>query len=69
MISKPPIDELIKKTGCKYTLCSLAAKRAREIEEEKNRVDYDPSLDQEKSLSIAAEEIMEGKISPIEEDK
>lgn len=62
MIHEPPIDELAEKIGSKYALCVVASKRARQI--------LDGSLfgsaelaEGEKPLSIAAEEIHEGKVT------
>lgn len=31
MITNPPIDELTKKAGDKYTLCCVVSKRAKEL--------------------------------------
>ena len=56
----PSVNDLVKKVGSKYTLVILAAKRAREL-----NVGGIPTIDtesNEKSVSIATREIMEGKI-------
>ena len=58
----PSIDELIEKVGNRYSLCIVAAKRARylidqEIEEEEDIL--------EKPLSTAIDEIMRGEIEAI----
>ena len=64
MMIEPPIDELVKKTnGNVYILANLASKRAKEIETVR-RVDIDSS--DEKAISIACEEIFEGKVIPSE---
>ncbi len=63
MIHKPPIDELANKIGSKYELCVVASKRARQIMEQQTvgqRVVE--SADAEKPLSLAAQEIMDGKL-------
>ncbi len=62
MINEPSIDELAKKMGSKYALCIVAAKRARQIiDAEKNQSkDFPPD---EKPLTIAAQEIYEGRVT------
>ncbi len=62
MIHEPPIDELAKKVGSKYALCTVAAKRARQIlDHSRNQVK--DVHHEEKPLSIAASEIYEGKVT------
>lgn len=62
MINEPSIDELAKKVGSKYALCIVAAKRARQIiDAEKSQSKDFP--ENEKPLSIAAEEIYEGRVT------
>ncbi len=59
MMIDPPIDKLIKKAECRYALVCAVAKRARQLDSQ------NPNLYQEtgeKSISIAAKEIYEGKI-------
>lgn len=64
MMIDPPIDELVKKAkGNVYILANLVAKRAKEIETVR-RVDIAES--DEKAISIACEEIYEGKVVPSE---
>ena len=56
----PPLDELMKKVDCKYTLAVLAAKRAREI------MTGDFSLidcKSNKPVTIAMEEIASGRVA------
>ena len=59
MMIEPPIDELIKKTPCRYALASALGKRAKELlalesdELEKSNL---------KAISYAAKEIYDGKI-------
>lgn len=60
MLTKPLLDDLLKKVDSKYTLVTLAAKRAREI------TDGDEPLvhvETNKPVSIALEEINQGKIT------
>ena len=60
MMVKPPLLELEKQVDSKYTLVTLAAKRAREL------TDGDPALvnlkDTDKPVSIAFHEIADSKI-------
>lgn len=60
MLIHPTLESLMNKVDSKYTLVTLAAKRAREL------TDGDEPLvntKTEKVVSIAMEEIDEGKIS------
>jgi DNA-directed RNA polymerase subunit omega len=68
---EPKIDDLLAQVDSKYTLVILAAKRAREINSYYNqlgegRAEFVPPLVESglrsKPLSIALEEIAEGKI-------
>ena len=62
MMIDPPIDELVKKTdGNVYILANLISKRAKEIETVR-RVDVEEG--RTKSISLACEEIYEGKVRP-----
>lgn len=62
MIHKPPIDELASKIGSKYSLCVVASKRARQIMEQAQNQGLTELPDNEKPLSIAAQEIYDGKL-------
>lgn len=62
MIHKPPIDELAEKVGSKYALCVIASKRARQIMDMTQNQVPTEAPDQEKPLSLAAQEIYEGKL-------
>ena len=62
MIHKPPIDELAEKVGSKYALCVVASKRARQIMEQAQNQGLTELPDNEKPLSIAAQEIYDGKL-------
>ena len=59
MMIDPPIEEMIKKVGDEFTLCNLCSKRAKELEKEIPEV---IEHSQEKAISLAAREIMSGKI-------
>jgi DNA-directed RNA polymerase subunit omega len=69
---EPKIDDLLAQVDSKYTLVILAAKRAREINSYYNqlgegRAEYIPPLVEtvlrNKPLTIALQEIAEGKIN------
>lgn len=60
MLIKPTLESLMKKVDSKYTLVTLAAKRARELTDgDEPLVDVDTT----KVVSIAMEEIDQGKIT------
>lgn len=61
MMLYPPIDKLVEKTGNIYVLCNVIAKRAREIETVR-RAELGDS--DKKAISIACEEVYQGKIVP-----
>ena len=60
MMIKPGITELSRCVDSRYTLVSMAAKRARMIGEKTEG--YDGSFETIKPVSIAADEISQGKI-------
>ncbi len=61
MMIEPPIDDLAKKMdGNKYKLVCVMAKRAKELEK---RIPAELEKSDIKSVSWAAEEIYEGKIT------
>ncbi len=69
---EPKIDDLLAQVDSKYTLVTLSAKRAREINSYYNqlgegRAEFVPPLVEtglrNKPLSIALEEIAEGKVT------
>ena len=62
MIHKPPIDELAKQVGSKYTLCVVASKRARQLMEQAQNQGLNELPSKEKPLSVAAQEIYDGKL-------
>ena len=60
MMNEPPIDELSAKMGGnKYKLCVVIAKRAKELEK---RIPAELEKSEKKAISIAADEIYNGKI-------
>ncbi len=61
MIIKPPLTELEKHVDSKYTLVSLAAKRARQLID--GRKPTVPVTETENLVSVALEEIASGDVS------
>ena len=60
MLIKPTLESLLTKVDSKYTLVTLAAKRARQLTDgDEPLVDVDTT----KVVSIAMEEIDQGKIT------
>lgn len=57
---EPSIDDLQKQIRSKYTLATLAAKRARQLGEEQETLLDSPKSD--KNISLALEEIEAGKL-------
>lgn len=64
MMIKPGITNLSKSVDSRYTLVIMAAKRARMIGKQQENEDYEVDYKQEKDkpVSIAANEIADGKI-------
>ncbi len=63
MIHEPPIDTLAKQIGSKYALCVVASKRARQILDGTLVNGNKEAVVDGKPLSLAAEEIYEGKVT------
>ena len=62
MMLEPSIDKLLEKTdGNRYVLCTVVAKRAKEIENVRR---LELANKDKKSISIACEELVEGKMKP-----
>jgi DNA-directed RNA polymerase subunit omega len=57
-MQQPPLEDLLKKTGSKYTLVVVAAKWAREIIK---REDGEEEV-KRKPVSMAMEDIMAGRV-------
>jgi len=70
---EPPIEDLLQRVGSKFTLVSLSAKRARQINSYFNQLGeglgaiVPPQVTSvsRKSLSIALEEVVSDKIVPV----
>lgn len=58
----PPIAELVKKTGSRYTLVIETARRARQLSQGATPLS---KADSNKEVSIAINEIYEGKVSAV----
>ena len=62
MMIEPSIDKLLAKTnGNKYVLCTVVAKRAKEIENVRR---LELAEQDKKAISLACEEVVEGKVKP-----
>ena len=61
MMSYPSIDRLVKKVDNKYTLVTLAAMRARELND--GAAPLVEGAEGKKTVSIALQEIDDGKIT------
>ena len=62
MMIQPSIDKLLAQTnGNRYVLCNVITKRAKEIESVRRLELADQD---KKAISIACEEIAEGKVKP-----
>lgn len=62
MMIYPPIAELVKKTGSRYTLVIETARRARQLAQGATPLSR---ADSNKPVSIAINEIYEGKVSAV----
>jgi DNA-directed RNA polymerase subunit omega len=62
MMIYPSVDELMKKYDSRYSVVIAAAKRARELEDKENPTEPLIKTKSEKPVTIAVEEIYEGKI-------
>lgn len=63
MMIYPPIAELVKKTGSRYALVIETARRARQISQGSTPL---AKADSNKEVSIAINEIYEGKVSAVQ---
>lgn len=57
MMNHPPVNELVEKTGSRYMLVTAVANRARQLQDDPDQ------LNGQKSVSVAVEEIYEGKVT------
>lgn len=62
MMIYPPIAELVNKTGSRYTLVIETARRARQLSQGATPLS---KADSNKEVSIAINEIYEGKVSAV----
>ncbi len=62
MMIYPSVDELMKKYDSRYSIVIAAAKRARELEDKENGEEPLIETSSAKPVTIAVEEIYEGKI-------
>ncbi len=63
MIHEPPVDELVEKTGSRYALCIVAAKRARQLIDDAQNRGFTEVPGPHKPITAAAYEILEGRVS------
>ncbi len=65
MLVDPPIDKMVETVGNKYALVGLLSKRARTLMDKRH--DY---LETEgvNAVSLAAKEVVDGKVEGVEED-
>ncbi len=63
MMIYPPITELVKKTGSRYALVIETAKRTRQLVEGAQKLS---DVDTSKDVTVAVNEIYEGKIEAVE---
>ena len=56
MMNKPPLNELLDKVGCRYMLVTAVAQRARQLLSDPEK------LGNRKPVSVAVEDLYEGKI-------
>lgn len=68
MVNEPAVDVLIRKLGTeeepisRYALCTIAAKRARQILEAEKNVGFVDQKAKPKELTTACEDIASGKV-------
>ena len=67
MLHEPSIDQLAKNIGSKYALCVVASKRARQIIDAAQNQGLTELPDNKKPLSVAAQEIYDGKIIAVKD--
>ena len=66
MMIYPPITELVKKTGSRYALVIETAKRTRQLVEGAQKLS---DVKTSKDVTVAVNEIFEGKIEPVDEKR
>ena len=63
MMNKPALNELVDKVGCRYMLVTAVSKRARQL------LDDPEKLGDNRPVSMAVEELYEGKIKVVESEQ
>ncbi len=63
MIHEPSVDMLVKKTGNRYALCIVAAKRARQLIDDAHNRGLTEVPGPYKPITAAAYEILEGRVT------
>ncbi|MBE7090748.1 MAG: DNA-directed RNA polymerase subunit omega [Clostridiales bacterium] len=63
MINEPSVEELVKKIGSRYGLCTVCAKRARQIIDQPKPLGEEVAPRTEKPITLAAEEILSGRVT------
>lgn len=56
MMNRPPVNELVEKAGSRYMLVTAVAVRARQLQDQPEK------LGNNKPVSMAVEELYEGKL-------
>ena len=68
MINEPSVDEMIRKLGTeedpisRYALCTIAAKRARQIIETEKNLGVHDATGKDKELLSACKDIADGRV-------
>ena len=63
MIQVPPVDKLVEKTGSRYALCIVVAKRARQLIDDAHNRGLTESPGPYKPITAAAYAGLEGRVS------
>ena len=63
MMLYPPVAELVEKTGSRYQLVTLVAKRARTIAQDNQTIEDPAERSEQKPVSQAIEEVYTGKLT------
>lgn len=56
MMNRPPVNELVKKAGCRYMLVTAVANRARQLQDDPEK------LGSNKPVSVAVDELYNDKL-------
>lgn len=66
---QPSIDNLLKYIDSKYTLVTIAARRARELKDLEKQQGVEEERDTSKLVGVALEEIEQGKLTYYEREE